>query len=130
MLPSAAPSPWAVVALWFVYSYNFGNCLTIAVVHSLEVTRYVRIQLIYTVFAQCLSIYFLLRGDHLWSAIACLSKSNLSLGVDANPQPASRTTGETLHKVAGLILLAVLVAMKVVAACRYRFNTDETQHCT
>jgi uncharacterized membrane protein YozB (DUF420 family) len=51
---------WTVVALWLVYSYNFGNCLTIAVVHSLEVTRYVRIQLIYTVFAQCLSIYFLL----------------------------------------------------------------------
>jgi hypothetical protein len=51
---------WAVAALWLVYSYNFGNCLTIAVVHSLEVTRYVRIQLIYTVFAQCLSIYFLL----------------------------------------------------------------------
>ena len=51
---------WLVAGLWLVYSYNFGNCLTIAVVHSLEVTRYVRIQLIYTVFAQCLSIYFLL----------------------------------------------------------------------
>ena len=47
-------------ALWLVYSYNFGNSLTIAVVHSLEVTRYVRIQLIYTVFAQCLSIYLIL----------------------------------------------------------------------
>jgi hypothetical protein len=51
---------WAVVALWLVYSYNFGNCLTIAIVHSLEVVRYVRIQLIYTVFAQFLSIYFTL----------------------------------------------------------------------
>ena len=46
-----------VAALWLVYSYNFGNCLTIAVVHSLEVTRYVRIQLIFTVFAQCLSLF-------------------------------------------------------------------------
>jgi hypothetical protein len=53
---------WAVAALWLVYSYNFGNCLTIAVVHSLEVTRYVRIQLIYTVFAQCFSIYFVLEA--------------------------------------------------------------------
>jgi len=51
---------WVVVSLWLVYSYNFGNCLTIAIVHSLEVVRYVRIQLIYTVFAQCLSVYFLL----------------------------------------------------------------------
>lgn len=51
---------WAVAAVWLVYSYNFGNCLTIAVVHSLEVTRYVRIQLIFTVFAQCLSLYLLL----------------------------------------------------------------------
>jgi hypothetical protein len=53
---------WAVVSLWLVYSYNFGNCLTIAIVHSLEVIRYVRIQLIFTVFAQCLSIYFLLEA--------------------------------------------------------------------
>jgi hypothetical protein len=51
---------WIVAALWLVYSYNFGNCLTIAIAHSLEVNRYVRIQLIYTVFAQCVSIYFLL----------------------------------------------------------------------
>ncbi len=40
-------------------------------------------------------------------------------------QPSRR---ETAHKVAGLILLAGLIAVKVVAACRYRFNTDETQH--
>jgi hypothetical protein len=32
------------------------------------------------------------------------------------------------NKVAGIILLAALVAMRTVAACRYRFNTDETQH--
>jgi len=49
-----------VAALLLVYSYNFFNCLTIAVVHSLEVTRYVRVQLIFTIFAQCLSLYLLL----------------------------------------------------------------------
>jgi hypothetical protein len=49
-----------VAGLWLAYSYNFGSCLTIAIVHSLELTRYTRIQLIYTVFAQCASIYFLL----------------------------------------------------------------------
>ncbi len=56
--------PWAVAALWLVYSYNFGNCLTIAIVHSLEVIRYVRIQLIFTVFAQCFSIYLASRQLH------------------------------------------------------------------
>jgi len=49
-----------VPALLLAYSYNFGNSLTIALVHSLEVARYVRIQLIFTVFAQCLSIYLIL----------------------------------------------------------------------
>jgi hypothetical protein len=58
--PLRAHFLWLVVALWLAYSYNFGNCLTIAVVHSLEVTRYIRIQLIFTVFAQCLSLYLLL----------------------------------------------------------------------
>ena len=51
---------WAVAGLWLAYSYNFGSCLTIAIVHSLELTRYTRVQLIYTVFAQCAAIYFLL----------------------------------------------------------------------
>ena len=58
--PLRAHFLWLVAALWLTYSYNFGNCLTIAIVHSLEVTRYVRIQLIFTVFAQCLSLYLLL----------------------------------------------------------------------
>jgi hypothetical protein len=51
---------WLVAALWLTYSYNFGNCLTIAVVHSLEVSRYTRVQLIFTVFAECLSLWLLL----------------------------------------------------------------------
>ncbi len=51
---------WMIAALWLVYSYNFGNCLTIAIIHSLEVMRYVRSQLIYTVFAQCMSVYFVI----------------------------------------------------------------------
>jgi hypothetical protein len=51
---------WFVAALWLAFGYGFGNCLTIAVAHSLEVTRYVRSQLIFTAFAECLSIYLLL----------------------------------------------------------------------
>ena len=34
----------------------------------------------------------------------------------------------SMHQIVGLVLLGVLVAMKAVAACRFRFNTDETQH--
>jgi hypothetical protein len=58
--PLRARFLWLVVALWLVYSYNFFNCLTIAIVHSLEVTRYVRVQLIFTIFALCLTLYLLL----------------------------------------------------------------------
>ena len=47
-------------------------------------------------------------------------------GVDITP--SRRAAGDNIHQVAGLFLLAALTAMKAVAACRYRFNTDETQH--
>lgn len=47
--------------------------------------------------------------------------------LDAGAAP-SRARWDALNKIAGLILLCVLVAMKVDAAHRYRFNTDETQH--
>jgi 4-amino-4-deoxy-L-arabinose transferase-like glycosyltransferase len=54
--------------------------------------------------------------------------------VDLTTPSSSEKTGSyastwnAAHRIAGVILLAVLVAMKAVAACRYRFNTDETQH--
>ena len=54
--------------------------------------------------------------------------------MDVTADPSSRTTRfpreswATVNQIAGLILLAALVAMKAVVACRYRFNTDETQH--
>jgi hypothetical protein len=51
---------WLVAAVCLAYAYNMGNCLTIAIVHSLEVTRYVHAQLIFSVFAQCLSLYLLM----------------------------------------------------------------------
>ena len=51
---------WLIVALWLAYSYNFGNSLTIAFVHSMEVNRYVRVQLIFTIFSQCLTLGVLL----------------------------------------------------------------------
>ena len=57
--PLRAHFAWLVAAIWLSYSYNTFNSLTTAVVHTLELTRYIRIQLIYTVFSQCLSIYLL-----------------------------------------------------------------------
>jgi hypothetical protein len=53
---------WLIVALGLVYCYNFGNSLTIAFVHSMEVNRYVRIQLIFTIFAQCLTLGLLVEA--------------------------------------------------------------------
>jgi hypothetical protein len=51
---------WLIAALWLSYSYNFGTSLTIAMIHSMELNRYVRNQLIFTIFAECLSLGFLL----------------------------------------------------------------------
>ena len=43
-----------------VYSYNFGNCLTAAIVHTLEVRRYSHAQLGFTMLAQFLTFLLLL----------------------------------------------------------------------
>jgi len=51
---------WLMAAVMLSYSCGLGNCLTVAIVHTLEVTRYVHIQLIYAVFAQSLGFYLLL----------------------------------------------------------------------
>jgi len=55
------PASWSglvPLALWTLYfhSYNFGNCLTIAVVHNMQVGRYVKNQLIFTVFSECCGV--------------------------------------------------------------------------
>lgn len=44
--------PLAAVVLFF-YWYNFANCFEVAVIHSLDNSRYNRIQLIFTILAQC-----------------------------------------------------------------------------
>ncbi len=50
---------FALVTL-LVYSYNFGNCLTIAIVHILVVRRYIFVQLAFTLMAQFLTIVLVL----------------------------------------------------------------------
>jgi hypothetical protein len=49
---------FAVVAL-FVFSYNFGNCLVTAIVHSLSNTRYVTTQYSFGLLAECIGLLFL-----------------------------------------------------------------------
>ncbi len=46
------------LSYWTLYfcSYNFGNCLTIAVVHNMQVGRYVKNQLIFTVLSECCAL--------------------------------------------------------------------------
>lgn len=59
-----------------VYSYNFGNCLTIAIVHILVVRRYLFAQLVFTLMAQFLTMVL------VWQVAAevvkaCLCKMRL-----------------------------------------------------
>lgn len=56
------------LSLWTLYfhSYNFGNCLTIAVVHNMQVGRYVKNQLIFTVFSECCAILLIVAAARVF----------------------------------------------------------------
>lgn len=43
----------------FLFSYNFGNCLGTAIVHSLEVNRYILAQYSFALLAECVGLLFL-----------------------------------------------------------------------
>ena len=57
-----APGNIAFAALFALYffGYNFGNCLTIAVTHTMEVSRYTKNQLVFTAFSEAFGILLLL----------------------------------------------------------------------
>jgi hypothetical protein len=44
----------------FVYSYNLANCLEVAVIHSLQNSRYATVQMYFAVLAQFLAILLIL----------------------------------------------------------------------
>jgi hypothetical protein len=50
---------WLAVLVLFVYSYNAAGCLEVAIINSLEVRRYVTVQLFFTIFAQFLALWLL-----------------------------------------------------------------------
>lgn len=51
-------SSFAIVAL-FVFSYNFGTCLGIAIIHSLDVTRYIVAQYAFALLSEAIGLLFL-----------------------------------------------------------------------
>ncbi len=51
---------WLALITLFLFSYNAAVCLETAILHSLDVPRYVTIQFYFTVFAEFLAIRFLL----------------------------------------------------------------------
>jgi hypothetical protein len=51
---------WMAALVLFAYSYNFASCFEVAIVQSLEVGRFVTVQVYCTVLAQFLSIWFIL----------------------------------------------------------------------
>jgi hypothetical protein len=50
---------WLAVLVAFVYSYNAASCLEVAIVNSLEVRRYVTVQMFFTLLAQFFALWFL-----------------------------------------------------------------------
>ena len=50
---------WLAALVLFVYSYNAASCLEVAIINSLEVRRYVTVQVFFTIFAQFLALWLL-----------------------------------------------------------------------
>ena len=51
---------WLAGLVLFAYSYTMASCLEVAVVHSLELRRYVTVQLFFAILAQFLALLFIL----------------------------------------------------------------------
>jgi hypothetical protein len=50
---------WLAVLVAFVYSYNAASCLEVAILNSLEVRRYLTVQMFFTLLAQFFALWFL-----------------------------------------------------------------------
>ena len=50
---------WLALLVLFVYSYNAAACLEVAILNSLEVRRYLTVQMFFTVLAQFLGVWLL-----------------------------------------------------------------------
>ena len=50
---------WLAALVLFVYSYNAASCLEVAILNSLEVRRYVTVQMFFTLLAQFFALWFL-----------------------------------------------------------------------
>jgi hypothetical protein len=51
---------WLVALVLFVYSYNLANCLEVAVIHSLQNSRYATVQMYFVILTQFLTILLIL----------------------------------------------------------------------
>jgi hypothetical protein len=51
---------WLAALVLFVYSYNLASCLEVAIIQSLEVRRFVTVQMFFATFAQFLAVWFVL----------------------------------------------------------------------
>jgi len=49
-----------------LYAYSFANSLGIAIIHSLEITRYLTNQLIFCLLPQCMTIFLIAELLVLW----------------------------------------------------------------
>ena len=65
---SLRPGLWLFGAfVLLMFSYNFGNCLTVSIAHTLGIRRYVHSQQVFVVFAHFLSLVLLLEtGLAIW----------------------------------------------------------------
>ena len=99
--------PGAILLVFF--SYNFGDCLTVAVVHSLDEGRYTTNQLAFTLLAQFAAVVFL--AETLAKAMARLAPISGLAGL-----AWSMDLPVTGFKLRGALALLLLLALALVGA--------------
>ncbi len=90
---------WFLATTLLLFGYSFADTLGIAIIHTLEITRYLTNQLIHCLLPQCLTFFL---AVEVWSARRLRHRQidgEVSAVVFRRPEPSDRKTGK-FHKAA------------------------------
>jgi hypothetical protein len=90
---------WFLAATLLLFGYSFADTLGIAIIHTLEITRYLTNQLIHCLLPQCLTFFL---AVEIWSVRRLRHRQiegKVSAVVSVRPEPSDRKTGK-FHKAA------------------------------
>jgi hypothetical protein len=85
---------WFLGTVLLLFGYSFANSLGIAIVHTLEITRYLTNQLVHCLLPQCLTLFL---AVEIWSSRRRRHPKidgKVSALVPESPEPSDRKTGK------------------------------------